>query len=149
MESSQLHGTPAQQIHQGQQRRQALTEYHLTAILPYDETAALVPAQGARHISTPQGGRAPASDVKLYCLWAGKMSPRSCISTLPGLRAGGKRQLPMWARALSNASNSHLLEEWNQQQSLLASMHLHPHEVHACREPVGHALQRHMEKKLI
>ncbi|BDA45633.1 hypothetical protein COCOBI_07-4200 [Coccomyxa sp. Obi] len=59
---------------------------------------------------------------------AGKMSPRSCISTLPGLRTGGKRRLPMWARALSNASNSHLLEEWNQQQSLLASMHLHPHE---------------------
>ncbi|CAL8470783.1 g10325 [Coccomyxa elongata] len=59
---------------------------------------------------------------------AGKMSPRSCISTLPGLRAGGKRRLPMWARALSNASNSHPLEEWNQQQSLLASMHLHPHE---------------------
>ena len=67
--------------------------------------------------------------MRLCCPWAGKMSSRSCISALPGLRAGGKRRLPMWARALSNARNSHLLEEWNQQQSLLATMHLLPHEV--------------------
>lgn len=60
------------------------------------------------------------------------MSPRSCVTALPGPMVGGKRRLPVWARSLSSVQNPQLqalAQEWTQQQSMLSSMHLHPHQV--------------------
>lgn len=63
---------------------------------------------------------------------AGVMSPRSCVTAAPAPMAGARRRLPVWARSLAAVTDNRLqtlAQDWSAQQSLLASMHLHPHEV--------------------
>ncbi|KAK9904014.1 hypothetical protein WJX75_002577 [Coccomyxa subellipsoidea] len=62
---------------------------------------------------------------------AGVMSPRSCVTAAPAPMAGARRRLPVWARSLAAVTDTRLqtlAQDWSAQQSLLASMHLHPHE---------------------